>query len=158
MKKTGRIQILKHMRNLFLFILLSASSVWAKGSYSQETQLKLNVKNGTLESIFNQITRQSQLEFFYNTNALDVKQKVDLSKKTGTLDEILKEILGDKYRYRIKDQYILISEVEPEMQAEKKSVTINGQVERPERGCYSRSDRIIKRYYPGNCYRHERGI
>lgn len=128
MKKTGRIQILKHMRNLFLFILLSASSVWAKGSYSQETQLKLNVKNGTLESIFNQITRQSQLEFFYNTNALDVKQKVDLSKKTGTLDEILKEILGDKYRYRIKDQYILISEVEPEMQAEKKSVTINGQV------------------------------
>ena len=42
MKKTGRIQILKHMRNLFLFILLSASSVWAKGSYSQETQLKLN--------------------------------------------------------------------------------------------------------------------
>ena len=125
MKKTGRIQILKHMRNLFLFILLSASSVWAKGSYSQETQLKLNVKNGTLESIFNQITRQSQLEFFYNTNALDVKQKVDLSKKTGTLDEILKEILGDKYRYRIKDQYILISEVEPEMQAEKKSVTIN---------------------------------
>ena len=30
--------------------------------------------------------------------------------------------------------------------------------ERPERGCYSRSDRIIKRYYPGNCYRHERGI
>ena len=76
MKKTGRIQILKHMRNLFLFILLSASSVWAKGSYSQETQLKLNVKNGTLESIFNQITRQSQLEFFYNTNALDVKQKV----------------------------------------------------------------------------------
>ena len=68
--------------------------------------MKLNVKNGTLESIFNQITRQSQLEFFYNTNALDVKQKVDLSKKTGTLDEILKEILGDKYRYRIKDQYI----------------------------------------------------
>ena len=119
MKKTGRIQILKHMRNLFLFILLSASSVWAKGSYSQETQLKLNVKNGTLESIFNQITRQSQLEFFYNTNALDVKQKVDLSKKTGTLDEILKEILGDKYRYRIKDQYILISEVEPEMQTGK---------------------------------------
>ena len=41
MKKTGRIQILKHMRNLFLFILLSASSVWAKGSYSQETQLKM---------------------------------------------------------------------------------------------------------------------
>lgn len=85
MKKTGRIQILKHMRNLFLFILLSASSVWAKGSYSQETQLKLNVKNGTLESIFNQITRQSQLEFFYNTNALDVKTKSGFIQKNGNV-------------------------------------------------------------------------
>lgn len=81
MKKTGRIQILKHMRNLFLFILLSASSVWAKGSYSQETQLKLNVKNGTLESIFNQITRQSQLEFF-TTPMRWCKTKSGLSKKT----------------------------------------------------------------------------
>lgn len=85
MKKTGRISNFETQRNLFLLILLSASSVWAKGSYSQETQLKLNVKNGTLESIFNQITRQSQLEFFYNTNALMIKQKVEFIQKNGNV-------------------------------------------------------------------------
>ena len=70
MEKTGRIQILRHMRNLFLFILLSASSVWARGTFSQEIQVKLNVKNGTIESVFDQIRQQSQFEFFYNTEVL----------------------------------------------------------------------------------------
>ena len=80
------------MRNLLLVILISASSVWASDSYSQNTQLKLSVTEGTIESIFNQISKQSQLEFFYNTNILNAKEKVSLSIKQGTLDEILKEI------------------------------------------------------------------
>lgn len=110
MKKTCRIQILKHMRNLFLFILLSVSSVLARGTYSQEVQVELEVQNGTIESVFQQISRQSQMEFFYNTNVLDVKQQVELSVKKGSLDKILKEILSNRYSYTIKDRYILISE------------------------------------------------
>ena len=43
------------MRNLLLVILISASSVWASDSYSQNTQLKLSATEGTIESIFNQI-------------------------------------------------------------------------------------------------------
>lgn len=126
-EKTGRIQILKHMRNLFLFILLSASSVWAKGSYSQETQLKLNVKMEHWNRFLIRSPGKANWSFLQH-QCVGCKTKSGFIQKTGTLDEILKEILGDKYRYRIKDQYILISEVEPEMQAEKKSVTINGQV------------------------------
>ena len=52
------------MRNLLLVILISASSVWASDSYSQNTQLKLSATEGTIESIFNQISKQSRLEFF----------------------------------------------------------------------------------------------
>ena len=51
------------MRNLLLVILISASSVWASDSYSQNTQLKLSATEGTIESIFNQISKQSRLEF-----------------------------------------------------------------------------------------------
>ena len=97
------------MRNLLLVILISASSVWASDSYSQNTQLKLSATEGTIESIFNQISKQSRLEFFYNTNILNAKEKVSLSIKQGTLDEILKEILGERYSYTIKDRYILIT-------------------------------------------------
>ena len=128
MEKTGRIQILRHMRNLFLFILLSASSVWARGTFSQEIQVKLNVKNGTIESVFDQIRQQSQFEFFYNTEVLDVKQRVELSVREGSLDEILKEILGTKYSYSIKDRYILITEKKIVPPGDVEMIVIKGSV------------------------------
>ena len=66
------------MRNLLLVILISASCVWASDSYSQNTQLKLSATEGKIESIFNQISKQSRLEFFYNTNILNAKEIVSL--------------------------------------------------------------------------------
>lgn len=98
------------MRNLLLAILVSASSVWARDIYSQTALLKLDEKESTLESVFDQISKQSRLEFFYNTNVLDVTQKVVLSRQKGTLDEILTEALGVKYSYQVKDGYVLIYE------------------------------------------------
>ena len=116
------------MRNLLLVILISASSVWASDSYSQNTQLKLSVTEGTIESIFNQISKQSQLEFFYNTNILNAKEKVSLSIKQGTLDEILKEILGERYSYTIKDRYILITKNKTESAEQNEVVVVKGVV------------------------------
>ena len=116
------------MRNLLLVILISASSVWASDSYSQNTQLKLSATEGTIESIFNQISKQSRLEFFYNTNILNAKEKVSLSIKQGTLDEILKEILGERYSYTIKDRYILITKNKTESAEQNEVVVVKGVV------------------------------
>ena len=114
------------MRNLFFLLLISASSVWAKDSYSQGVQEMFNVKNGTIESIFKQIKKQSHYEFFYNTAVLDVKQNVTLKTLNGTLDEILAQVLGEKYVYQVKDNYILISERKITMPDEVKKMTIKG--------------------------------
>lgn len=116
------------MRNLLLVILVSASSVWAKDSYSQDSQLKLNVKDGTIGSVFDQIRKQSKLEFFYNSNILDVKQKANLSTKEGSLDEVLRDVLGTKYVYTIKDRYILISERKTVLAQQVQAVTVKGVV------------------------------
>lgn len=116
------------MRNLLLVILVSVSSVWARDSYSQSARLKLSIKGGTLESVFGQISEQSQLEFFYNTNVLDVKQKADSHKLEGTLDEILKDVLGSKYSYTVKDRYILIYENTGGIQAQVEMKKIIGVV------------------------------
>ena len=98
------------MRNLFFLLLISASSVWARDVYSQGAQEMFSVKSGTIESIFKQIKKQSDYEFFYNTAILDVKQNVMLTSTSGTLDEILAQVLGKKYEYQVKDNYVLISE------------------------------------------------
>ena len=110
MKKNGSVKFLRYMRNLFFLLLISASSVWARDVYSQGAQEMFSVKSGTIESIFKQIKKQSDYEFFYNTAILDVKQNVMLTSTSGTLDEILAQVLGKKYEYQVKDNYVLISE------------------------------------------------
>ena len=128
MKKNGSVKFLRYMRNLFFLLLISASSVWAKDVYSQGAQEMFSVKSGTIESIFKQIKKQSNYEFFYNTAILDVKQNVMLTSTSGTLDEILAQVLGKKYEYQVKDNYVLISERKVSAPDEVKKVTIKGVV------------------------------
>lgn len=51
---------------------------------------------------------------------LDVKQNVTLKTLNGTLDEILAQVLGEKYVYQVKDNYVLISERKMTMPDEEK--------------------------------------
>ncbi|MFR7808030.1 MAG: SusC/RagA family TonB-linked outer membrane protein [Butyricimonas faecihominis] len=125
--KNGSVKFLRHTKSIFL-LLISASSVWAKDVYSQGAQEMFSVKSGTIESIFKQIKKQSNYEFFYNTAILDVKQNVMLTSTSGTLDEILAQVLGKKYEYQVKDNYVLISERKVNAPDEVKKVTIKGVV------------------------------
>lgn len=108
MEKKRKTKILRDMRNLLLFILLSASSVWGNSIYSQEVRLTLEMKNVTLEKVFDGIRQQSQFEFIYNTDAVNIKEVVSVSRKNGTIEEVLNEVLRGKYTYTIKDRYVLI--------------------------------------------------
>ena len=120
--------MLRFMRNLFL-LLISASSVLAKNTYSQGIQEVFNVKSGTIESIFKQIKGQSSYEFFYNTAVVNVKEQVALTLKKGTLDEILKQTLGNKYDYSLKDNYVLVFQKKAQKSNnDVKKITIRGVV------------------------------
>ena len=135
MEKKRKTKMLRDMRNLLLFILLSASSVWAKNGLAQETHLTLELKNVALEQVFEEIRRQGRVEFIYNTGVVDVNEKVSVSKRNCPLSEILNEVLGDKYVYLIQDRYIMIRQKEtdvPQKQAKIKELKgkvqdINGQ-------------------------------
>lgn len=128
MKKKWMCKILRYMRNLFLLLLISASSIWARDGYSQKSQEIFSVKSGTIESIFRQIKKQSSYEFFYNTAVLDVKENVSLATSNGTLEDILRQVLGNKYSYSIRDNYILISGKKHVLPDEVKKIVIKGLV------------------------------
>ena len=114
------------MRNAILLILLSVSSIWASHTQAQLPESKLSVRSGTIASIFDQISKQSKLEFFYNTNILDVSKTVDIHIREGSLDEILRAVLGDGYTYTIKDHYVLISGKKTNIQ--QRQATVRGTV------------------------------
>ncbi|MDY4043896.1 MAG: STN domain-containing protein, partial [Marinifilaceae bacterium] len=126
MSKKRKWNMLGHIRNLLLLLLFSTSVFGANNCYSQ-TQL-FSVKSGSIESIFQQIREQSSYEFFYNTEVLNVKEHVELSMSQGTLDDVLREVLGEKYSYRIQDNYILISKNSAKQAQMVKDIVIRGVV------------------------------
>ena len=116
-----------HAKSIFSIIDFSLQRLGER-CLSQGAQEMFSVKSGTIESIFKQIKKQSDYEFFYNTAILDVKQNVMLTSTSGTLDEILAQVLGKKYEYQVKDNYVLISEKKVSTPDEVKKVTIKGVV------------------------------
>ena len=69
------------MKLINLFIIVGICMVSAVESYSQTTQLSLNVKNSTLEEVFRLIEEQSEYVFFYSDEAVDLHKRVSIQVK-----------------------------------------------------------------------------
>ncbi len=110
-KKRGNIFLLTIMRVLILFLCIGLTSAYAYNSYSQ-TKLNINVENGTLEDLFEQIHSQSEFIFFYKDDILKKDHRVTLRLDESTVKEILdKAFLRTDLTYKIIDRQIVISKI-----------------------------------------------
>lgn len=97
------------MKLINLYIIVGICMVNAVESYSQSTQLSLNVKNSTLEEVFRLIEEQSEYVFFYSDEAVDLHQRVSIQVKDQTIDKILDRLLEQTgNRYVIDDRQVFI--------------------------------------------------
>ncbi len=107
--------LLTIMRVFILFLCLGLTSAYAYNSYSQ-TKLNVNVKNGTLEDLFDQIHSQSEFIFFYKDEIVQTNQKVTLNLQQSTVIEILdKAFQKTNLTYKIIDRQIVISKQKKEI-------------------------------------------
>jgi TonB-linked SusC/RagA family outer membrane protein len=102
---------------------MGAIQVTASTTYAQGVRLNLNMKNVSIDKVFQEITKQSKLEFFFSNDDLNVKKTVSVNVSNGTVDEALHQILGNDYAYRIVDKLIMI---EPAKKAPAKSSKDDG--------------------------------
>jgi len=101
------------MRNVVLILLASAFQVLATGSYSQTTQLNLNLKNATVKEVLNEIENQSEFYFLYNSELIDVNRTVNVSVKNEKIDELLARLFSeDEVNVLINNRYIVLSPAE----------------------------------------------
>ena len=97
------------MKLINLFVIVGICMVSAVESYSQTTQLSLNVKNGTLEEVFKMIEEQSEYVFFYSDEAVDLRKRVSIQIKDQTIDKILDQLLDQTgNKYVIDDRQVFI--------------------------------------------------
>jgi TonB-linked SusC/RagA family outer membrane protein len=120
MKKSKNVAYLPHYRQLYaqvfrimklavFLILIGLGSVFADNSYSQNTQLSVHLKNGTIKDLFDQIQKQSEFIFFYKDSQVDLNQSLNIDFENVTIEQILEKVLSNtNLGYKIFDRQIVI--------------------------------------------------
>lgn len=120
---------LLRMMKVLLVCFWMGTKVMAGFSYAQVTSINLNLENVALETVFDEIRKQSEFEFFYNNDQVNTSVKVSVCIKDAEINEVLHEVLPKIYGYKINDRYILISREKVEV-----SSPLPGQVKKEIQG------------------------
>lgn len=100
----------------FQTIAVSASS------YADGNPITLKMKDASIGEIFQAIKEQSEFSIVYNTNDIDLNQKVSIDVSKADIGTVLKQILeGQNVNYRINGKHIVLAAQEPD-----KQITIHG--------------------------------
>ncbi len=119
-------KLLLAMRNSLLIILLSAFQSFAVSSYAQNTKLSLDMKNATVKEVLQQIEKQSEFYFLYNSDIVDVQRKVDITVENEKIDEILARLFSnEKINIVVRDRHIVLT---PESENAEQQKQISGKV------------------------------
>lgn len=114
------IRIMKLTAGLILFTVITASAV---NSYSQTARINLHLQNATIVDIFREIERNSEFGFFFKNEELDLKKRRSINVSDATIDDVLKEVLDNRYSYKIVEKNIVITKDKGDAEQQNNKVT-----------------------------------
>lgn len=95
--------------------------------FAQQERVVFQTEQLTVREIFDAIATQLQYDVFYNSELLQPGRKVALQEKEMNVEEVLKQVLGDRFSYHVENRTIVIvPAVAGQPQAE--AVKLKGQV------------------------------
>ena len=123
--KKSRAKILMVMKLTFLlmcgFVFSLSASVRA-----QDQMVTLKVEGMPFTKVISELKRQTQLDFFYSFDEVDVNQAISLNVKNAKVDEVLRQMLGRRFTWEYVDKMVIIKPVAGSDEPEKKSVRLKG--------------------------------
>ena len=121
--KKSRAKILMVMKLTFLlmcgFVFSLSASVRA-----QDQIVTLKVEGMPFTKVISELKRQTQLDFFYSFDEVDVNQMISLDVKNAKVDEVLRQMLGRRFSWEYIDKMVIIKPTVGEDEPEKKSATL----------------------------------
>ncbi len=91
-----------------VFLVLSLMKIQAN-TYSQNTKLSLDVKDVTVEKVFNKIESISEYRFLFESNQIDLGRKVTVKVEKSKIFDVLELIFkGTNIAYNVNDRQILL--------------------------------------------------
>ncbi|MDP4184443.1 MAG: TonB-dependent receptor [Bacteroidota bacterium] len=121
----------KVMRIMKLTFLLSFAwfSVIGANSYSQTTNVNLNVNKQTIVNVFKQIQEQSGYFFYYNNEEVKSLNPVSINIKNAKITDVLDRLLKNSgMNYKVIDRYIVIKRNAAPANVPQKRIKVKGAV------------------------------
>jgi CarboxypepD_reg-like domain/Secretin and TonB N terminus short domain/TonB-dependent Receptor Plug Domain len=102
-------KILMIMKLTIFFLLVCILSVAAKG-YSQTARMDLSLQNASIQELFFEIEKQSEFNFFYKDDQIDLNRSVSIEAKNSLVEEVLNNAFANaELAYTIVDKVIVIT-------------------------------------------------
>jgi hypothetical protein len=99
------------MARITAFMLLVGLLQVSAGSFSQTVKLNLKMENVTILQVFEQIEKQTQYRFFYDSDLNDLSRRTSVESLDKPLTDVLDELFANtNISYQIKDRIILIKQ------------------------------------------------
>lgn len=127
---SGVKKMLLYMRLTFLILLTVVLQTIAGETYSQTTNLSLNLKNAPVQTVLQQIEDQSEFYFLYSRSVINVDRSVAVQFKNAKIDEILSSLFeGTDVAYKVDGRQIVLSKkIETTENKEQQTKSISGKV------------------------------
>ena len=111
------------MRLTLISLITSTLSLFASGSYSQNTKISLELKSVTVKEALKAIENSSEFFFIYNNDLINVDRKVDISAKNQKISEILDGMFtGEAVEITVIDRKIVLAPTSMSSQQDGKKV------------------------------------
>jgi len=107
------------MRLTFFIMIFFMLQTSAK-SFSQNVKVSLDVNEETLSSVFEDISSQTDYDFFYSSIFLDVNKKITVKAENVALSKVMQKILGADYDVEYKSNLVIITPKEKQIEQEEK--------------------------------------
>ena len=115
------------MKLSVLFLFCSLGLAQAAESYAQKTKISIEVTAQTVGSVLEQIESQTDFDFFFNNNHVDLNRLVSVSVDDKNVFEVLDIIFsGTNVNYSVLDKKIVLSSKVEE--TKQQNVTAKGRV------------------------------
>lgn len=97
------------------------------GAVEAQVQIvSLKLENASVAEAIKQLKRQTNVDFFFSNKEVDVDRKVSLNLQDVQLEEALKRLLGEAYRYEFMEGMVVIKPAQEQLPAaprEKRTLT-----------------------------------
>jgi len=103
------LKILMIMKLTTFFLLVCILSAAAKG-YSQQARFDLTLRNASIQELFLEIEKQSEFNFFYKDDQIDLNRTVSIEANNSLIGEVLNDALAHaEVSYTVVDKVIVIT-------------------------------------------------